>query len=96
MAATPTGVNIIYDLLNAPKDVNPQVQMAELGIEYQRAVPETILNLWRFISVERATIPAELPPYLSLVYLNIQQWNEEVDTLKRLSLQKEDLFYQCE
>jgi hypothetical protein len=88
MALIPTGVNIIYDLLNAPKDKNPQEQMAELGITCQRVIPEPIIHLWRFISVDRATIPAELPPYLSLVYLNVQQWNEELETLKQLSLKK--------
>ena len=50
------------------KQVHPQVVMDELGITYQHATPQSIMDGWIFWNCEN--IPELLPPYLSVVDCN--------------------------
>jgi DNA mismatch repair ATPase MutL len=95
----PTGVNIIISLQEKDEQTQEHAQtvMDRLGIKYQRAEPSSITDSWKFVSVDKSTIPTELPSYVEVIYLTAKQWNEEVDFLKeQLAKSKElHLFYQC-
>ena len=61
---TPTR-NLLYSLRaanEAGEMRHAQVVMAELGIRYEHAVPQSMADSWTFYGCEN--IPPELPPYL--------------------------------
>ena len=50
------------------KQVHPQVVMSELGITYQHATPQSIMDCWIFWNCEN--IPNSLPTYLEIINCN--------------------------
>lgn len=65
------GHHLFYDIWTADTENvkgHPQSVMAELGITYQIAVPQSVQDGWQFWNCEN--IPVELPSYLT-----IQEWD---------------------
>jgi len=60
----------MYDVTECNKYpyYHPQEMMKRLGITYQYATPQSMLDCWWFWNCEN--IPENLPPYLS-----IEDWN---------------------
>ena len=57
-----------YSAWDSGQNLHPQIAMAELGITYQEATPQTVCDEWWFWNCEN--IPTKLPEYLSELDVN--------------------------
>jgi hypothetical protein len=51
-----------YASMDAGENRHPQVVMRELGITYQHATPQSIMDAWWFWNCKN--VPVNLPPFL--------------------------------
>lgn len=62
-------MNLRYCMMSADdcdEHRHPQLVMRELGITYERAVPQSVADQWWFLNCEH--VPAVLPQYLEIIH----------------------------
>jgi hypothetical protein len=77
------GLNLRMDLHESPPHRHAQAVMAELGIKYEMAKPCSMSDSWTFYNVDKTTVPAELPNYLTVKVIGIAEWNREIEAAKK-------------